>query len=82
MPDDKEIARRSLDFQARARDYPLVTIPVYQRWSERKLNEGESPALIANLDARSMCMLPEEVPSVRESELEELLEDLKRTIGE
>jgi hypothetical protein len=71
MPDDREIARRALDFQARAKDYPLITIPGYMDWSKRKLDEGVSPALIANLDARGMVLLPEE-----------MLADLKWTIGE
>jgi len=77
MPDDKEIARRSLDLQARARDYALTGFPAYREWSKRKLEEGESPALIAHLDAMSMWLLPEEVPNVRESEFEGLLADLK-----
>jgi hypothetical protein len=58
MPDDREIARRALDYQARAKDYPLMTIPGYMDWSKRKLDEGVSPALIANLDARAMCSSP------------------------
>ena len=82
MPDDQEIARRALDFQARARDYALGSIPAYQEWSKRKLNEGESPALIANLDARAMWLLPEQVAGVSEADFEELLADLKWTIGE
>lgn len=82
MPDDREIARRALDYQARAKDYPLMTIPGYMDWSKRKLDEGVSPALIANLDARGMVLLPEEIADVRESDFEELLADLKWTIGE
>ena len=82
MADDQEVARRALDLQARARDYALVSIPAYQEWSKRKLNEGESPALIANLDARGMWLLPEEVAGVSESDFEEMLADLKSTIGE
>jgi hypothetical protein len=69
-----------LDLQARARDYALVSIPA--QWSKRKLNEGESPALIANLDARGMWLLPEEVAGVSEADFEALLADLKWTIGE
>ena len=80
MPNDREIARRSLDYRARAKDYALVAIPVYQEWSKKKLEQGESPALIAHLDAMSMWLLPEEVPNVSESVLEELLADLKETI--
>jgi len=83
MPDDdREIARRALDFQARAKDYALVSIPAYQEWSERKLAEGVSPALIANLDASSLCLRPEELADVDESIFDELLADLKAAIGE
>ena len=82
MPDDREIARRALDYQARAKDYPLMTIPGYMEWSKRKLDEGVSPALIADLDARGMVLLPEEIADVRESDFEEPLADLKWTIGE
>jgi hypothetical protein len=82
MPDDREIARRALDYQARVKDYPLMSIPGYMEWSKRKLGEGESPALIAHLDAMGMGLLPEEIADVGESDFEELLADLKWTIGE
>jgi hypothetical protein len=82
VPDDRDIARRALDFQARARDYAFVSIPAYQEWSKRKLAEGVSFALIANLDARSICLRPEELADVDESIFEELLSDLKAAIGE
>ena len=72
MPADRKIARRALDLQARARDDALVLIPAYQEWSKRKSSEGESPALIANLDARAMWLLPEEVAGVNESDFEEI----------
>ena len=77
MADDKEIARRALDFQARARDYRLLDVPGYEEWSQRRLREGVSEALIAHLDSMSICLLPEELPSVSEQSFEELLEDLK-----
>lgn len=80
MSDEREIARRSLDLQARAKEYALVEIPAYQEWSERKLKEGASEAFIAHLDAMSMWLLPEEVPNVGESEFEELLEDVKKAV--
>jgi hypothetical protein len=82
VPDDREIAHGALDWQARAREYALVSIPAYREWSKRKLEEGESFALIANLDARGMWLLPEEVADVSESLFEELLADLKEAIGE
>jgi hypothetical protein len=76
MATDKEIAIRVLDMQNRARDYALAEIPSYRRWSELKLTEGVSEALIANLDAGSMYLLPEEVNSIGDAEFEELLSDL------
>jgi hypothetical protein len=82
MADDREIAKRALDLQARGRDYPLGQIPAYRSWSERRLREGESPALIAHLDATSIFLLPEEVTSVKEQDFEDMLADLKREIGD
>jgi hypothetical protein len=81
MTDDRELARRALDVQARGKDYPLTSIPGYMAWSERKLEEGESDALIAHLDATSMWLLPEEVAKVTEGEFEEMLADLKASLG-
>ena len=43
--------------------------------------EGESEAFIANLDARGMWLLPEELATVTESVFEELLSDLKEEIA-
>ena len=77
MPDDREIAQRSLDMQARARDIPLMDLPQYRSWSERKVAEGESAALIAHLDAMSMWLLPEEAPQMADNNFEEMLQDLK-----
>jgi hypothetical protein len=66
MSDDREIARRSLDLQARARDYRLVDIPGYMQWSQRKLAARESQALIGHLDATSMWLLPEDLGHLSE----------------
>lgn len=82
MATDQEIAIRALNLQERARDYALVDIPGYRRWSENKLNEGVSAALIANLDGRSMYLLPEEINAVSDAEFDELLSDLKDAVGE
>jgi hypothetical protein len=82
MDNDKAIARRALDIQARGRDYRLMDIPSYIKWSRRRLNEGVSSALIAHLDATAMFLLPEEVATVSEQVFEEMLEDLKREIGD
>lgn len=82
MATDQEIAIRALNLQERARDYALVDIPGYRRWSENKLNEGVSAALIANLDGRSMYLLPEEINAVSDAEFDELLSNLKDAVGE
>jgi len=58
--DDREIARRALDFQARARDFRMMELPGYMDWSERKLAAGGAEALIAHLDATSMWLTPED----------------------
>jgi hypothetical protein len=82
MATDRKIAERVQDLQSRARDYGLLEIPGYMVWSERKLSDGESEALIAHLDATNMWLLPEEIDTVGVAEFEELLADLKIQIGE
>jgi hypothetical protein len=77
MPDDHEIARRSLDFQARARDHRMTDLPGYMEWSERRLAEGESDAFIAHLDATSPCLLPEDAAKMSAKDYDEMLADLK-----
>jgi hypothetical protein len=44
MSNDRDLARRALDLQARAKDYHLTSLPGYMEWSNKKLDEGESPA--------------------------------------
>jgi hypothetical protein len=82
MADDKEIARRALDFRARAKDYRLMDIPGYMEWSKRQLREGVSEALIAHLDATAMTLLPEELSTVAPETFDEMLEDLRRELGD
>ena len=82
MSDDREIAKRALDFQARGRDYPLTRIAGYTEWSKRKLQEGGNEALIAHLDATSMWLTPEELTSVTESMFEEMFEELRESLGD
>ena len=82
MSSDRENAIRALDMQKRASDVVLITIPQYRDWVERKVNEGESLELIMNLDSQCMWLLPEEVADVGDDEFEELLSDLKRSLGE
>lgn len=82
MSTDKEIGERAVRMRAEARDVPMTQLPGYMEWSERKLKEGESEALIANLDARSMWLLPEEVQGIESNIYEELLQELKDELGE
>jgi len=63
-------------------DYRLVDVPGYMDWSKRELNEGESPDLIAHLDATGMCLRPTELNEVSEDIFDELLEDLKSELDE
>jgi len=79
---DRDIAARAADMRTRARDYALIEIPSYAAWAKKQLDQGESEALIAHLDATSMWLLPEEVAGVAESEFEELLSELKGQVGE
>jgi hypothetical protein len=82
MASDREIAAQVADMQARGRDYALVNVPGYSEWSEQKLEEDVPPALIAHLDAMSMFLLPEELDEDHLAEFEELLSDLRDTIGD
>lgn len=82
MPDDRELARSALRLQEEGKDYPMMKVPGYAAWAQRKLDEGESPALIAHLDATSMFLLPEELGSVGEEAFEELLQDLREEVEE
>lgn len=82
MPTDQEIARRALDLQNRAKDVPLMQIPGYMAWSEKKLNEGVSEALIAHLDSMSMWLTPDDLVAVDEATFEDLLEDIASDLEE
>jgi hypothetical protein len=75
--DGREIARRAADMQARARDYRLMDLPGYMAWSKRKLEEGESDALITHLDATGAWLLPEEAAAMTEADYDEMLASLK-----
>ncbi|MBC3907153.1 hypothetical protein [Undibacterium umbellatum] len=81
MKTNEGIAATAIDVQKGERDYALLEIPAYMPWSERKLLEGESEALIAHLDATSMWLSPEQLQTVTESDFEELLSELKETLG-
>ena len=81
MTTDRDIAIRALHFQANSREYPLITLPAYERWSKQKLADGESEALIAHLDAIAVVGLPEEMDRVGPETFEEMLAELKSDIG-
>ena len=82
MDNDREIARRAIDFAARGKDFRLLDIPTYKEWAKRQLKAGVSRALIAHLDATNMFLMPEELNAVEESVFDELLLDLKHDIGD
>jgi len=79
---DREVALRVQHLQNSGRDVPLMQLPGYVEWSEKKLNEGVSPALIAHLDGIAMFLLPEEEQTVGVRVYEELLVDLTEQLGE
>jgi hypothetical protein len=81
MSDDREIVRRSLDFQTRARDFRMMDLPGYMAWSSRKLAEGQSEALIAHLDATSVWELPENAAKMTDQDYDEMLAALKIELG-
>lgn len=81
MVDDRELVRQALDGQARAKNYTMSELPGYSEWSVRKLAAGESEALVANLDARCMWLLPEELTTITERDFEEMLSDLKAEVA-
>ena len=82
MNRDEEIAKRAVEHQQRARDIPMTQIPAYQEWSKRKLGDGEAPALIANLDATAMWLMPEEIHCVTNDLFDEMLADLKAELSD
>ena len=82
MATDREIAFQVQRLQDSGRDVPLMQLPGYTEWSERKLNEGVSEAFIAHLDSLTMFLLPEDDQTVGVDEYEELLEDLIEQCGE
>jgi hypothetical protein len=74
--EDREIVRRAVASHANLRDYRLMDLPGYMEWSERKLEEGESDALIAHLDATGALLTPEDAAAITDVFYDELLADL------
>lgn len=70
------------DFHALDRaEVPLPSLPGYMEWSERRLGEGESPVLMASLDAQSVALRPEEAAELDESYFDGILESLREQAG-
>lgn len=68
-------------FDGHRAEVPLVSVPGYMEWSERKLGEGESPVLISALDARAITVHSEEAADLDESYFDGLLEELREQAG-
>lgn len=68
--------------QTEGRHVRLLDLPGYREWSQQKLAAGEPEALIADLDATTIWLLPREVGSVTAEDFEEWLDDLKVSIQE
>jgi hypothetical protein len=58
-------------------EVPLVSVPGYMEWSERLLGEGESPALIAGLDAQSISIRAADAADLDESYFDGMLEAMR-----
>ena len=78
---DRDIALRVQDLQARARDYGFMELPGYMAWSERQLLAGGNETLIAHLDASSMWLLPEDAAALGEADHEAWLAELREELG-
>jgi len=81
MTTDYEIAIAVRDFQQRAKEIPLKSLPGYKEWSQAQLDNGALESLIDHLDGMTMTLLPEEIAQVSVDDFEELLDDLKAATG-
>jgi hypothetical protein len=59
------------------REYRLVDLPGYMAWSNRKLDAGESEALIAHLDATGAWLSPSDIHTLDDQFFEDILADLR-----
>lgn len=78
---DEEIARRALQLQNNGREYSLFELNGYAEWAAGKIHQGESPATMAHLESIGMFMRPEEATAADESLFEEMLDELKFSLG-
>ncbi len=82
MTDERELVQRNLEMQQGGRDFALIELPGYSQWAERKIEEGESEAVIAHMDSMSMFLLPEEAEKVSEQDFECLLEEIRDEVDD
>ncbi|QNA85260.1 hypothetical protein G4G27_15580 [Sphingomonas sp. So64.6b] len=78
---DEEIARRALQLQNDGREYSIFELHGYAEWSSRKIHQGESPATMAHLESIGLFMRLEEATAADESLFEEMLDELKFSLG-
>ena len=78
---DEEIARRALQLQNEGREYSLFELHGYAEWASRKILQGESPATMAHLETIGLFMRPEEATAASETLFEEMLDELKFSLG-
>jgi len=62
-------------------DYRLPDLPGYRAWSQQRLAEGESEAMIAHLDATCAWLSPEDVRQLQNDFFDELLADLRESLA-
>ena len=77
MTDDREIARRALDWGKRARNFRVVDLPGYDDWRRKKVAEGEPAENLERVDESCIFLLPEEASKVTEDDFEEFLADAR-----
>ena len=56
---------------------PLVSVPGYMEWSERRLEAGESPILMASLDGQTVEVGSDGGMELDESYFDGILESLR-----
>ncbi len=76
MTDHKDIAKRTLDMQARGKDYTLPQIAGFKEWAENKSLNGGSEDAIDSMFSLSMYLLPEEALAVTDSDFDEMYEEI------
>jgi len=76
LADDREIAKRVDDMQAKVKDYALVELPGFREWCNKKSSSGGNEAAIDHMLAISMFLLPKEVFSVNDDDFDDIYEDI------